>query len=381
MDVARSQFAGRHRGAYTLVEVALASAVASLILLGSAGAVAVAAKSLPTSSSAGKGAAPSTATLAIAEEIGFAVAVTSRSSRVLEFRVASRTGGAEPDTIRYEWSGTPGDPLMRTVNPGAGGVAEAVLKDVKALSFAYDLRTVESSEEQIKVTESNELLFARFDGWAGVTSPNMGNYTIGTIRWFAQHFALSEVTFPNTTTKVRITRVRVRLRKGSGMGNFTVAVHRTTAAGSPEPAAAPVGGAVQGETAILPAAYAWSDFAMPADVAFSTPPQELVIVIKGLADSAMDASRYYSTSAPANTSTFIWSIEGGASWNPSLSQRHHYDAPFEVYGTYETTEPQVVQKSTYFLRSVDVRVSAGAKGSAMAATVVRVHNQPEVPAP
>lgn len=66
------------------------------------------------------------------EEIASATSFTSIASHKIIFEVADRTGDASPDTITYSWDGTPGSPLLRTVN---ASTPVAVLDEIDDLAF------------------------------------------------------------------------------------------------------------------------------------------------------------------------------------------------------------------------------------------------------
>src|SRR5688500_10793824 len=69
----------------------------------------------------------------LADEARYATQILQRTSRVLEFVVADRYADGTAEKIRYEWSGTPGDPLYRTLN----GTRYAALPDVQDCTFTF----------------------------------------------------------------------------------------------------------------------------------------------------------------------------------------------------------------------------------------------------
>lgn len=72
------------------------------------------------------------------EEIGSAIAITSVSASRITFKLADRTGDDTPETVTYDWAGTPGDPLTRAINAGDPTV---VLADVQSIEFEPDVRS------------------------------------------------------------------------------------------------------------------------------------------------------------------------------------------------------------------------------------------------
>jgi prepilin-type N-terminal cleavage/methylation domain-containing protein len=128
----------RQRRGFTLLEMVTAIAASSVILLGMGSAMLVASRAMPDAQN------PSAQTVSgaealeqIATELQYAVSITERSERVIQFTVADRSGDSLPDTIRYEWSGTGGDPLTRKLN---SGTAVTVLPNVRTFSLSYDVQ-------------------------------------------------------------------------------------------------------------------------------------------------------------------------------------------------------------------------------------------------
>ncbi len=56
----------------------------------------------------------------ICDELRYATLVLQQTPQILEFVVADRNSDGTAEKIRYQWSGTLGDPLVKTVNGGTG---------------------------------------------------------------------------------------------------------------------------------------------------------------------------------------------------------------------------------------------------------------------
>ena len=84
-----------------------------------------------------------------------------RSANSIEFTVPDRDGDEVPETLRYSWGGTAGDPLVRRLN---GGSAYVVLQEVHNFSLTYAERMVPAVDVTIEpdpkwpVVESFSLL-------------------------------------------------------------------------------------------------------------------------------------------------------------------------------------------------------------------------------
>ena len=73
----------------------------------------------------------------LADELQYATLLIGQSTRSLEFVIADRDGDGRAEKIRYAWSGTSGDPLIKTVN---GGTPKTVLEAVEEFNASYVLK-------------------------------------------------------------------------------------------------------------------------------------------------------------------------------------------------------------------------------------------------
>ena len=109
------------------------STVAVSILLGGMGsAIFVTVRATRPGSMPANAVHGSAAVEEMTSELRGAVSFSQRSATALQFTVADRDSDASAETIRYAWSGTPGDPLTREVN---GGNVVDFLEDVHSLEL------------------------------------------------------------------------------------------------------------------------------------------------------------------------------------------------------------------------------------------------------
>lgn len=144
------------RGGFTLIEAVLGTAIAVIILAGVVGVMFLAYSGL--SSGADKADNMSKQTRAIQMitlDLSLATALSERSTEAVTMVVPDRDGDGQPETIRYRWSGIPGDPLTRQVN---GSPAVAIAEDVHQFSLAYLLRTL-PAQASLAPAEVQQLAF------------------------------------------------------------------------------------------------------------------------------------------------------------------------------------------------------------------------------
>jgi hypothetical protein len=94
----------------------------------------------------------------MAAELQFALAFAERSVTAVEFTVPDRNGDTSPETIRYEWSGTPGEALKRAYNDGP---FVKVIESVVDFALEYD--TTKSTKTVSAYVESAELELVSYD--------------------------------------------------------------------------------------------------------------------------------------------------------------------------------------------------------------------------
>lgn len=123
-------------GGVTLLELVISTSIMSLLFVGMASAISLAASSIPNSRSL------STVTVStqrvleqLAGELAYAIALTRGTATTLEFTVADRDGVfPSPETIKYSWAGA-GSPLLRQYNSTAG---VAVIEGVQSVRFTLE---------------------------------------------------------------------------------------------------------------------------------------------------------------------------------------------------------------------------------------------------
>ncbi|MCH7925855.1 MAG: prepilin-type N-terminal cleavage/methylation domain-containing protein, partial [Planctomycetes bacterium] len=113
----------RVRRGFTLVELVAAMTVMTILMMGMGSAMIIASRAIPNDKSPMSIATESRNVLdRLTEDLLYAISVSEKAATALTFTVADRGhGAAGPETIRYAWSGTPGDPLTLEYN-GASAV-------------------------------------------------------------------------------------------------------------------------------------------------------------------------------------------------------------------------------------------------------------------
>ena len=342
----------------TLLEVALATAVTSLILLGLGSAMLFAGRALPEARS------PTTQTTVGAEavesmvaELRYAVAIQQRSERMIQFTVADRGGDATPEVIRYEWSGTAGAPLTRQYN---GGASAEVLAHVQDLGLTYELQTISTQIPQ--TNESAETLLIGYD-----SAQDYADYCIREAELYSEYF---RPVLPADAVSWKVTRVRFYAKQfGATAGETRVRLCAATTGGKPS------GIVLEEKTfleSLLPTDYLVQE-ATYTQVSGLSPQQGLCLVFCWQSDAhACKLLGQNQNVAPTNIA-LLQSTDKAVSWTSLPAQ----SLLFWVYGTVTTAGTPQVQ-NRYYLNAVTLRLKAGADDQTTVQTSVRILNQPEV---
>jgi hypothetical protein len=359
---------------FTLVELVVSSAVAGLLMLGLASAVMLVGRAIPDEASTPSSVSSAASVVdALARDLQYAQSVIERGNWAVEFTVPDRTADKSPETIRYEWDGKPGSPLIWTYNGKSAELAPTVV----SLTFTPEIETVTTSEQRTTTTTGSETLLASFTGWSGISS-TATDYRITATRWIANVTSLSGA--PNGTTSIQFTRARFRMRDASASTSVTVGLYETAGASAATPAFLSLGTPIT----FAPGALSYW-FYSTVEVAFTgsattAPGRQIALLTKG--DATQPRVQYlYSTAAPADASVMLFTSDSGGSWTPSVSQLNYHGMPFELYGicTVETT--QTVDVTRYYVRSIRVALRLSDDPAAEVSARISLLNAPEVVSP
>jgi prepilin-type N-terminal cleavage/methylation domain-containing protein len=352
------QLRGRATGGFTLVEVVLASVILSIILLGLHSAMMLAWRASPERDSTNSSTSSAGQALdLLSADLAYAKSINASSATSIEFVVPDRTGDGATDTIRYSWTGTKGDPLLRSIN-GSDGVA--VTTNVAEFQLGFQKR---SQLQPTTYAESSEVTLSYYDG---VSLLNLGNFVVTNDDFVGQYFKPS---VPNGATHWRVTRAQLRVRNRGGTGGLARVQVRVANGNLP--------GAILDEAPLvestLGTTYAWCEFQFN-NVPKRPASEGLCLVVQWMHDSVACEIEYQSLLAAAANSDMVKTTNGGASWSVPLGQ----DLRYYVFGTYITPNPTGY---TYYLTGVSCTLRRGNDSRAKVQTTIRMFNEPQVSGP
>jgi len=349
---------GVARPGHTLIELVAALAIVGVLVLGMASAVLMASRAVdPRNPQLARHAAAEAAER-LARELQFAYAFSARSSDAVTFTIPDRRsdGDTAPESVRYAWSGTAGDPLTRVYN---GSAAAVVIDDVREFALTYHLDTV-TEQPSAAANESGEVYLA------GHTAPTLADdYVIAERDWLAQYF---RPTLPADAVSWRVTRVFLRVRT-HGVANDIAGVELRLPTASNLPSNVILEQVPMYESR-LTAWYQWREFAF-SNVAGLSPSRGLCLVVSCIwTDYDLADVQFDKLNTPGG---YIKGREAGTIWEPDNSRCVLY----AVYGKVTTTSvPEPVTRA--YLRGIGIRLRAGSDPATAVETAAPLFNAPEV---
>lgn len=143
----RQHLQSESRAGFTLMEMIVASASASVLIAGLASSIFVASRAFDDSDGTiTRNLDASFVADEILTDLQLATSYTERSVNAVEIKVPDRDGDGNHETIRYAWSGTTGDPLTKSLN---GSTPESIVDGVANLNLEYFTRTLTGVEAPV----------------------------------------------------------------------------------------------------------------------------------------------------------------------------------------------------------------------------------------
>ncbi len=342
----------------TIVELLVSIAITTVIMFAIGSSMMVATRAMPDVDTPANAVITASETVEqLATELQYTISINNHSASMIEFTVADRDGYGAPETIRYEWSGTLGDPLTRQYN---GATVVEVLDAVKEFNLSYDLEVI--SNEVMLGNESAETLLIGYD-----STHNLADYQLRNYKWYGQYFLPS---LPQDAVSWKVTRVEFFAKVDwSPVSECRVQLQLPTGGNLPS-------GIVLEDKRFLEETlnentYLRQRFTF-SDVSGLSPQKGLCLVLKPLGSyPGLLWGQDGGVSTP--NSYLVMSYDSGTSWSTRTSE----SLLFSVYGTV-TTSGQPTIKNTYYVRAVQIKIRTGTDEQSTVYAGVKCINKPEV---
>ena len=351
-------FAGQKRHGHTLVELTVCLAVSTLLIGGIGSVFFVTSRGAALSGPTADTIEASEVLHELADEIRYAIFVTDRSASMIQFAVADRDGDEQPDVIRYEWSGTPGDPLTRSFNHGS---AQTVAEDVYEFELSYATR--QTTEEVLGPdVESSEVVLIEH---TASSSPAEADVT--TANWLAQYFHPDDFDLPPYTTSWKITKVEFVAKQGDPAGEIWVQIRPAT--GDNKPTSTVLEQVIVKGSLDLSLSFAWEPVTF-ANVSGLSPNQGHCLVLEWL---KKEPAVWIQHETAVGSGGRLRTTNSGATWDDHSPESMFY----KIYGTYMSPGPPIPITREY-LTGVDASMQIGDSGYSRIDTGVNLLNTPEL---
>jgi hypothetical protein len=344
----------------TLVEVVVALAMFSLIALALESALMLATKAVPDAQSANASyVAGAKVNDQIASELFYAQSVTELTSRSITFTVADRDNDSVPETIRYAWSGTSGDPLTRQYNSNA---AVNVLDNVQEFTLAYDKRAVKSPTTYTEGPEQQ--VYSSGKGLLG------GGSIVDSANFVGE--AIPAPSWSSDVVLWRVTRVRIVAQQSGTSGDvFRVQVRPQNGGGLP-------GSVVADQVAVaessLPLFYSTFDIVFSGAPSLSPGDAVCVIFRYARGTTPLDVWCNNLSLALFSGTQLVSTSNGGASWSGNTLRA----VAMTVWAAGSTKDADSYK---YYLTDVRTLIRSGNDVAARVNGTLRVPCEPQVSGP
>ncbi len=168
------------RRAFTLAELMVSMSIMAVLMSAMGSAVLIATHALPDGKSALEaGAQAADVVNGIVEDLVYALQIKTPSSTGVTFTVADRGHGSVGlEAIRLNWSGTPGDPLVRQYN---GGANVNLCDNVQSFSLTFARRPAPPSATSNLLFVTNNAVSPSADDLVKISKFESWGYTVQTI--------------------------------------------------------------------------------------------------------------------------------------------------------------------------------------------------------
>jgi len=342
------------RDGMTLVELVTSLVIVSAIMIACGSAIVLAVRTLELSTSASQADSPDASVDRILADLQTATTLLERTDTSVAFTVPDRDGDGLPETIRYAWSGTAGDPLTVEYN-GASPVDYA--ENVTEFNLSYLLST-SSQSNQATPQESDEIVLISHRNAPGagrlVARDVSGKKWAGC--YFKPSLPINVLSWKVTKVKIRAKRLLTSIRPKPASPISRYGLRSKTSARKPKTLKRRLvveirpadGGRLPSAKVLetrtvpvssLPRRFSW------VKIAFNSlndldPSQGLCLVIgQSPRNSQASVKLRYENKLGSDTTTpntnYIWSNDATQSWKASDPQDSK-DLLFYVYGTITT---------------------------------------------
>ncbi len=315
------------RAGFTLTELVVSLGICTVLIVSLTGSLTLVMKSASVPTNSPVLAHMRTGELAdrVLSDLAIAQSFTINTETDVEFKVPSRDANNTPDTIRYQWTGSPRNQLLRSYN---GGSLNLFAADVQEFGLSYLTRLMGPPPPPAPVESAEYVVMQHNDAPSGSFSEFQTSPTNWCAQWINPNLSPDAVSW-------KITRVEFcAKRDNGGTQNFLIQI-RTAAPLTNLPTTTIVSTFTK-PTADLPTSQAWVTVDIPDAVNLSPETGYCLVIAVTQASSRYPKIQFESNGSPMTSRThWVTTSNTGTSWStPELTK----DMRFKIHGTV-TTQP------------------------------------------
>ncbi|HEX4414574.1 MAG TPA: hypothetical protein VH107_13160 [Lacipirellulaceae bacterium] len=348
----------RRRLGHTLIELVAAMIASAFLLMGMGSVMFIARQVAYTPSDASSRSTAADVVSQICDELRYATVVLQQSSQILEFVVADRNADGTAERIRYQWSGTTGAPLVKTVN---GGTGVNVLPSVN--SFVITTQQTQKVTALTTTADTSEtVLLAN----TAVSGPSYRD--IDANNCMAQSIDPSAFTgVPSTAISWNATKVDFYGDKNGSTAETLAVQLRYSGDPNDQPTSNVIGQTTVAESSL---ASGWNTVTFASPIRGLSLNRKVDMVFALASGSGKAAKIAYNDSFATGITD---STDGGASWQ-SMATRQMWG---RIYGTY--TSPGTSYNVTRnYVSTIRIALQTGSQTSSRIDAAAPLRNLPEL---
>jgi len=351
-----------NRSGYTLIELMIAIVASSFLIVGLSSSIFIATQIVNPTQRTQQILDASEAVRQITDELRYAVYVLDRSSTSVDFVVHDRTGDGQADRIRYEWSGTVGDPLTKILNDSD---PQVVIPSVVNFDLTFLINGRNEYFDSPPVESSEQLLTQHVGGGS------WSDFRITTSDWVGQYIAPENFNvqiLPPDTIRWTVTKAEIGAKYTDPGDNGEAWVRIRPATGDNTPASVILDEAGLKESS-LSSGYTTQTLLFSNEVPLA-PTDSICLTVEHRANADAADIQYDDDF----TNHRVVTDDAGATWNhpPTPDAMRH-----RLFGKY--TQPSNTQESVtrQFLQAATVTLQVGDLDTSVT-TEAGFLNRPEV---
>ena len=353
-----SQF--HSRKGYTLLELIISIGASSILVMGLGSSLYLAGQAVAPSETLQTTLNATEVLHNITDDVQNAIYLSEHSDKVIEFVVRDMDGDNSPDVVRYEWSGTPGDPLIKKFNYGS---PVEVVEAVENFELKYNTRSTIEDFPPSLISSEEQLL----GGFSITAYSSSRTLVVSSGNWPGFYF---EPSLPASAEGWTVSKVRLGLSQDDAADNGAFDLQMRTATGSHLPTSN-VLEQVRVYEAELPSTIGTKEYAF-STIQGLLPTDRLCGVLAHVTGTYAAKAKYHYSRGEDNLHLVMSNNQGGSWYDEREELLFH-----EVWGTYYQENGSGMTVTRNYFTGLNASLQIGDSTASNVRTGIPLLNSPE----